>query len=259
MPILAAERQQQILDRLRQDGRVLAVNLADAFGASEDTVRRDLRDLAARGLCRRVYGGALPISPASAPAHIRADEAEDRKAALGEALAAFISPGQFVFIDAGTTNLAAARRLPKGLGAMIATHDPSIAAALSARSDVTVWLIGGRVDPHVGAALGARTLRDVETMRPDLFLLGVCALDPIVGISAFNPEDAELKRTLLDRSGAVAAAVLSEKLGAGAPFVVGAAGSIDRVVVEADAPEPLTLELAAHGVAISRAAAIPTG
>ena len=65
MSILAAERQQQILERLGRDGRVLASALAEAFATSEDTIRRDLRDLAGRGLCRRVYGGALPVSPAS--------------------------------------------------------------------------------------------------------------------------------------------------------------------------------------------------
>src|ERR1700735_2327284 len=92
MSILAAERQQQILERLDRDGRVLPASLAEAFATSEDTIRRDLRDLAGRGLCRRVYGGALPLSPASSSAQIRAGEAIDRKAALGRALAALINP-----------------------------------------------------------------------------------------------------------------------------------------------------------------------
>jgi DeoR/GlpR family transcriptional regulator of sugar metabolism len=113
-----------ILERLRRNGAVFAAELTKTFQASEDTVRRDLRDLAGRGLCRRVYGGALPMSPASGVARARAVEDTDRKAALGASLAALIAPGQFVFIDAGLTNLAAARRLPDGLGATIATHDP---------------------------------------------------------------------------------------------------------------------------------------
>ena len=99
MPILAAERQQQIVERLGREGRVLAAALAEAFSTSEDTIRRDLRDLAGRGLCRRVYGGALPLSPASSSAQVRAAEAIDRKAALGRALAALVAPGSFVFID----------------------------------------------------------------------------------------------------------------------------------------------------------------
>jgi DeoR/GlpR family transcriptional regulator of sugar metabolism len=92
MSILAAERPQQILERLARDGRVLATSLAEIFATSEDTIRRDLRDLAGRGLCRRVYGGALPVSPASSSAQIRAGEAIDRKATLGQALAALVPP-----------------------------------------------------------------------------------------------------------------------------------------------------------------------
>ena len=216
MSILAAERQQQILERLDRDGRVLAVSLAEAFATSEDTIRRDLRDLAGRGLCRRVYGGALPLSPASSSAQIRAGEATDRKAALGRALAALVAPDSLLFVDSGSTNLAAVKALPEDLRLTVATHDPAIAAALLTKPKVTLWLIGGRVDRQTGAALGGRTLADVEALRPELALLGVCALDPVAGIAAFDPEDAEIKRALLRNSARAAAAILNEKLETGA-------------------------------------------
>ena len=182
MSILAAERQQQILERLDRDGRVLAAALAEAFATSEDTIRRDLRDLAGRGLCRRVYGGALPVSPASSSAQIRAGEATDRKAALGRALAALVAPDSLLFVDSGSTNLAAVKAFPDDLRLTVATHDPAIAAALLTKPKVTLWLIGGRVSRETGAALGGRTLADVEALRPELALLGVCALDPVAGL-----------------------------------------------------------------------------
>ena len=138
---------------------------------------------------------------ASGPALARGLEGTARKAALGAALAALAAPGQFVFIDAGSTNLAAARRLPQNLGLTVATHDPAIAAALAGRSDLSLWLIGGRIDPHVGAALGGRALSEIAAMRPDLVLIGVCAVDPAAGIAAFSAEDAEFKRTLIRNAG----------------------------------------------------------
>jgi DeoR/GlpR family transcriptional regulator of sugar metabolism len=253
MSILIAERQQQILERLGRDGRVLAGALAETFSTSEDTIRRDLRDLAGRGLCRRVYGGALPVSPASSAAQVRAGEAAERKAALGQTLAALVAPGSLVFVDSGTTNLAAARALPYDLRLTIATHDPAIAAALLAKPDVTLWLIGGRVDREIGAALGGRTLADVEALRPELALLGICALDSVEGVAAFDPEDAEIKRTLLRVSGRVAAAVLNEKLETSAPFAVGRAESLDCVVLEADAPESVACAFAERGISVRRA------
>jgi DeoR/GlpR family transcriptional regulator of sugar metabolism len=253
MSILAAERQQQILDRLGRDGRVLAASLAETFATSEDTIRRDLRDLAGRGLCRRVYGGALPVSPASNPAQVRVGEAIERKAALGRALAALVVPGSLVFVDSGTTNLAAANAFPDDLRLTVATHDPAIAAAVLAKREITLWLIGGRVSREVGAAVGGRTLVDVQALRPELTFLGVCALDPVEGIAAFDPEDAEIKRVLLRNSSRVAAAVLNEKLETSAPFAVGGAESLETVVLEADSPESIAGAFAERGISVRRA------
>ena len=253
MSILAAERQQQILEQLGRDGRVLAAALTEVFATSEDTIRRDLRDLAGRGLCRRVYGGALPVSPASSSAQIRAGEATDRKAALGRALAALVAADSLLFVDSGSTNLAAVKAFPEDLAVTAATHDPVIAAALLAKPKVTLWLIGGRISREVGAALGGRTLADVEALRPELAFLGVCALDPLEGIAAFDPEDAEIKRALLRNSSRVAAAILNEKLETIAPFALGPAESLDRVVLEADAPEPIARAFADRGMTVLRA------
>jgi DeoR/GlpR family transcriptional regulator of sugar metabolism len=259
MSILVAERQQQILERLDRDGRVLAVSLAEAFAISEDTIRRDLRDLAGRGLCRRVYGGALPISPASSSAQIRAGEATDRKAALGQALAALIVPDSLLFVDSGSTNLAAVKAFPDDLRLTVATHDPAIAAALLAKRQVTLWLIGGRVDARIGAALGGRTLADVEALRPELALLGVCALDPVAGIAAFDPEDAEIKRAILRNSARAAAAILNEKLETSAPFALGPAEMLESVVLEADAPESVARAFAERGMTVLRAQPVEGG
>jgi DeoR/GlpR family transcriptional regulator of sugar metabolism len=254
MSILVAERQQLILEQLGREGRVLAASLAEVFVTSEDTIRRDLRDLAGRGLCRRVYGGALPVSPASSSAQVRASEATDRKAALGQALAALVVPNALVFVDSGSTNLAAVKAFPDDLRLTLATHDPAIGAALLAKPRIKLWLIGGRVSREVGAALGGRTLADVEALRPELALLGVCALDAVGGIAAFDPEDAEIKRTLLRNSARTAAAVLNEKLETGAPFAVGPAESLECVVLEADAPESVAHAFAERGMNVLRAA-----
>ena len=130
----------------------------------------------------------------------------------------------------------------------MATHDPAIAAALLAKPEVTLWLIGGRVSPEIGAALGGRSLADIEALRPDLALLGVCALDPVAGASAFDPEDAEIKRALLRNSSRVAAAILNEKLETTAPFAIGAAESLEDVVLEADAPKSVARAFADRGM-----------
>uniref|UniRef100_UPI0025CF5CEB DeoR family transcriptional regulator n=1 Tax=uncultured Aureimonas sp. TaxID=1604662 RepID=UPI0025CF5CEB len=85
--LMAEQRQAVIREWLKRDGRVLAAQLAANFGVSEDTVRRDLRELAARDECRRVYGGALPAAPLDGSLNTRRMQAQDRKAMLGHAIA----------------------------------------------------------------------------------------------------------------------------------------------------------------------------
>src|SRR5271154_4068492 len=110
--LLLDERHRLIRVRLAAEGRVLAADLARDLGTSEDTIRRDLRELASLGECRRVYGGALSISPASGTMAERQTQDIDRKAALAREGAKLVVPGQIVFLDAGSTNLAIARALP---------------------------------------------------------------------------------------------------------------------------------------------------
>jgi len=258
-PALPEERQQIILDRLARHGRVLAGDLAREFGASEDTIRRDLREMAAAGKCRRVYGGALPLSPASGPLSARLAEAPEHKAALGRAAAALVRPGEIVFFDAGSTNAAIARALPPGLGVVVATNAPDIAADLVGRPGVELIVIGGRVDPRSGAALGARALRDAREIRVDLAFLGACAVDVRAGVAAFDAEEAEFKRLIAEGAKAVAAAVTTDKLATAAPFAVAPVSRLTHLVVEADAPESALAPLRSAGVSVHRAERVEEG
>jgi len=250
---LPADRERRILDRLTRDGQVNATALAEEFSTSEDTIRRDLRELAARGFCQRVYGGAVVISPASTPIAVRMGESNDRKEALGRALAALLRPKQFVYIDAGSTNLAFARVLSNDISLTVATHDPAIAASVLGKAGIKLLLIGGTVNREVGAALGGRAMREVAGMRPDLLVLGVCSIHANEGLGAFDAEDAEMKRTLIQTAGSVAVAVLNEKLESVAAHKVSGIDSIADVVVEADAPRAAMMALSEKGLRLHKA------
>ena len=108
---LPSDRHQYIRQRLQQEGRVLAAELAQTLGVSEDSIRRDLRELAATGICQRVYGGAIAMTPNTGSFIERSHENVARKARLAAAAVRLLKPGQFVFLDAGTTNLEIARAL----------------------------------------------------------------------------------------------------------------------------------------------------
>src|ERR1700761_2583855 len=125
--MLTSHRKRLILDKLRPEGQVIAKSISHELGLSEDTIRRDLRELAQEGLLQRVHGGALPASPAVVDFVGREEIRQDGKVAIGRAAAAMIRPGQVVILDGGTTSREIARHLPKDLQAVVITHSPTIA------------------------------------------------------------------------------------------------------------------------------------
>lgn len=250
--LLLGERQALIRTRLDLSGRVIAAELAQELGVSEDTIRRDLREMASAGLCRRVYGGALRISQSQVSMTERIAIGGDRKAALAIAAAALIPAGSNVFLDAGSTNLALARALPVGADLTVVTNAPTIAAAVLER-DIRTIQLGGVIDPAVGGAVGAKALRDAEAFRPDILVLGVCGIDAEAGVTAYSFEDAEFKRFLASRSKSVLIAVTNDKLSTAAPYSVVPLTRVTRAVIEADADDAEAAALASAGIETIRA------
>ena len=244
---LAEERRQHIIDTVQQQGKVLAAELAQRFNTSEDTIRRDLRDLDAAGLLRRVHGGAMRRAGAGVePSFGQRQDAEGpRKQLLAGALVACVHPGDTVLVDAGTTNLAFARALPDGLAATVVTNSPQIALALDALRQTRVLLLGGQYVAHAGAVLGAHTVAEIGRLRVDLAVVGVCSVELARGLGAVDAEEAALKRAMLAAGSRRAAAVLNERLEAAAPFLIAPLQQLDQLVLEADAAPALLERLRA--------------
>jgi DeoR/GlpR family transcriptional regulator of sugar metabolism len=254
--LLLHERQGIIRKRLADEGRVIAADLAHEFSISEDTIRRDLREMAAAGLCRRVYGGALPaVGDDDNTLLQRLSQKPERKDALAKAAVVHFQPDTTLFIDAGTTNLAIAQALPAGLPLTVITNAPMIAAALLDRPGIDVVMIGGRLDRKSGAVLGAKAMQDAANFHPDVCVLGSCGLDVDNGVTASLYEEGEFKRFVAQRSRQVMAAVTNEKLGVPAPFAVIPLASCGPVIIEHDADPAASAAIAAHGIELIRAAA----
>ena len=246
-----SERQALIFAELQAKGRVLAQDLAQTFGVSEDTVRRDLREMAARGECERVYGGALLGNGQTVPLKTRMTELTDRKTVLAKTACTLLTEGTVVFIDAGSTNLAIARHISKGAGVTVVTNTPVIAAELAGRADIKLILIGGMVDPAVGAAIDATALKQLEQIRPDLCILA-CGVTLDGGLAADIYEDAVFKRLACAASARTLVAITTEKLGLKAAFHVRDFSPLLTLVLEENADEDFAAALMAQGIDIHR-------
>lgn len=248
--MLTQERKAHIQAVLRRDGRVVAKTLSRDLGLSEDTIRRDLRELSSEGLLQRVHGGALPASPAIADFAARQNLATDAKRAIGRAAARMIRPGQVVFLDGGTTAVEVARGLPPDLRATIATHSPSVAVELVGHPHVAVELIGGRLFKHSVVAVGAAAIEAISRIRADIYFMGVTGVHPEAGLTTGDPEEAGVKRALSRQAGETVVLASREKLGAASPFLVIPTSELAAIIVEADTPESAVAPYRAADVAI---------
>jgi len=232
--MLVGERRDLLLTRLAAEGKVLAKDVAAELGVSEDSIRRDLRDLAAAGLCQRVYGGALPVSPAVADYASRTAIAVDGKDRVAAVAAGLVRPGSTVVLDGGTTTLAVAKALPRGLEATVVTHSPTVAVALLDHPGVEVFLLGGRLFRHSAVTCGAAAAEAAQAISADVFLLGVTGVHPEAGLTTGDAEEAAMKRTLARRAADTYVLASAEKIGAASRFTVLPLADVAGVITDAE-------------------------
>jgi DeoR/GlpR family transcriptional regulator of sugar metabolism len=252
-PELPLARRDLIADRLANGQAVVANELAIEFDVSEDAIRRDLRALAAEGKCRRVYGGALPLSPADRPMAARIGEAREQKTALGQLAASTVAAHELVFLDSGSTNLAMVDFLPEDFELTVATNSIDIAAAVLRRADLKLIMVGGSVDPVVGGSIDATAISAVSDMSINRCFLGACSVSNKGSAYALNPSDAAFKRVLLAASQHVTVLATTDKFVATAPHRVASVDAIDCFIVDSDLPTATYKALTRTGAEVLKA------
>ncbi|MBE9016399.1 DeoR family transcriptional regulator [Chroococcidiopsis sp. CCALA 051] len=250
--MLTAERRQYILDILRRDKKVLSSELSTALNVSEDTIRRDLRELAESGLLQRVHGGALLASPAIASYADRQKQAPKEKEAIARAAAKLVCAGQVVILDGGTTTLQVACHLPLDLQATVVTNSPPIAVALADHPYIEVVMLGGQLYKKAIVNVGAATVEALRMIRADLCMLGVCSLHPEIGISVTNLNEAYVKRAMIARAAEVVGLATAAKLDTAASYVVESIHALTYLVTASTVSDRVLAAYKDLGLAIVR-------
>lgn len=230
---LPSVRRQKILLMLERDGKVMASELSQHFVVSEDTIRRDLSELATAGLVQRVHGGALPRPKDTGKDFFtRVGETDEVKTHLAQLAARQVRDGQIVMFDSGSTTLQIARSLPSDIAITAVTASPLIAIALAEYKGIKVIVAGGQLNPATMSASGHETLRLIESIKADVLFTGVCAIHPEVGISSLHFDEMPVKQAMLDSASHVIAVTTADKLGAVEPFVVAPCNRIHTLITE---------------------------
>lgn len=247
------ERQAGLLERLAASGFMSVGELAAATGVSEITVRRDLAHLERSGAVRRTHGGALPVGEAVFDPEEPSFEARRRrqanaKAAIAEAAARLVQPGQSIAIDTGSTTLELARRLAGIDGLRIVTNSTRIANVLADNPN-PVYVPAGRVRGQELSIYGSAAVEALRGFQFDVFFLGLSGL-AADGAFDYSIEDAEVKRALIERSASVVALCDSSKFNHRALVRVATLKQLSAVVCDQTPPAPLAKALAGAGVRI---------
>jgi DeoR/GlpR family transcriptional regulator of sugar metabolism len=230
--MLSVERRQSIINILNRDGRVVVLALSQELDVSIDTVRRDLRDLAAEGRLQRVHGGALPASPASTSFLDRQRYLTDEKISIARRAAQLAQNGMVIAMGGGITNVQTAEHFGLDLKATVITHNPAVVMALAEHLHVEVILVGGKLLKYTMVTVGPETVEGFRRLRADLCFLGVCSLHPEVGISDIHYEEVQVQREMIACAGEVVALASSDKMGTASPFVIGPLTDVNLIITD---------------------------
>lgn len=248
--MLTSQRKQHLLDVLKRDGQIIAKTLSQTLGLSEDTIRRDLRELAQEGLLQRVHGGALPASSAVVNYAAREQIAPSSKITIGQAAAGLIQPGQVVLLDGGTTAMQVARHLHPQLQATIVTHSPTIAVELASHDTVEVVMLGGRLFKHSVVAVGTATTEALSHIRADLYFMGVTGVHLAAGLSTGDLEEAYIKRALSRQAAETWVLASTEKLGVASPYLISPLAEVSGLVIESSVSDEVIAPYRDSGLTI---------
>lgn len=249
--MLAEERRIQLLEWSRKEGRVDAVDAASRLSVAIETVRRDLDTLQRRGLLRRVHGGAIALNrlPHESSWAERRVSNVDAKERIAELAAQQLPDEGAVFIDGGTTTEMLTPFLRNRPNLLVITNSIPLGNQV-ADSGTPVHLLSGRLRPTTLSALGSRTLEDIASFRAQIVMLGSNGVDPQMGFTTSDPEEAAVKRALIAYSQEKIVLADSTKFGAVYPAAFALASDIDRLITDMEAPQAAIDALVEAGVEV---------
>ncbi len=236
--MLKKERQAYILHQVSLHNSVLSADLSTSIHVSEDTIRRDLNELAENGKVIKVHGGALSKSFNSF--YLRSDVYNaDSKKVIAEKAASLIKDGMFILTGGGTTIIEMARLLPENLKATFLTGSIPAAYEYSQHPNIEVIFIGDKIAKKSQIAVGGEAITRIKHIKADLCFLGINALDPEHGITDNDWDVVQVKKAMIESSAKTVVLTISEKLNSHQSIRIGGLDEIDILITELDPSDRL--------------------
>ena len=246
-------RQIRLIEEVQQAGSLSVEALAERFGVTLQTVRRDVRLLAEAGLLFRFHGGVR--APGSATENIayrqrqRLNDAAKRR--IAKAVAAAVPDGCSLIINIGTTTEAIARELLGHKGLRVITNNLNVAAILSDNPDCEVIVAGGVVRARDRGIVGEVTVDFIQQFKVDIGLIGISAIEADGTLRDFDYREVKVARAIVEHSREVWLAADHSKFNRPAMVELGRLDQLDAVYTDRTPPEPFPTLLADAGVTLT--------
>lgn len=249
---LKDERLRIIINRVRENGRTTVLELSEYFDVSDITIRRDLKELAEKGMIRREHGGAVyPVDmPEEPPVIQRMFQNRPNKERIARATAALIKDNESVFIGSGSTATYVARHLTTRQNLTVITNAVNIAHELASSEGITVVVLGGMLRASELSMVGHITEQALQEVRMDKVIIGVKALSVKAGITNDYLPEVMTDRKILEMGSELIVVADYTKLGKVSSAYVAPVSRITTLVTDRQAEPEILEEIRALGVQV---------
>ena len=247
--MLKKERQEFILHQLNLHNKILCADLSNKMGVSDDTIRRDLQELAQEDKLIKVHGGALSKSFHTAFDRKMVYNLED-KHIIAQKTAALVQSGMYILTSGGTSILEFAKSLDPNLNATFFTCSLNAAIEFAHHPSIEVVMIGDKVSKDSMLTTGASAVQTIESIQADLCILGINSLDTQFGLSENDWEVVQIKKAMIKASKKTICIGISEKLNSQQKIKVANLDEIDILITELDPEDPILLPFKHKGLTI---------
>jgi len=247
--MLKKERQEFILHQLDLHNKILCADLSNKMGVSDDTIRRDLQELAQEDKLIKVHGGALSKSFHTAFDRKMVYNLED-KHIIAQKTATLVQSGMYILTSGGTSILEFAKSLDPNLNATFFTCSLNAAIEFAHHPSIEVVMIGDKVSKDSMLTTGASAVQTIESIQADLCILGINSLDTQFGLSENDWEVVQIKKAMIKASKKTICIGISEKLNSQQKIKVANLDEIDILITELDPNDPTLLPFKHKGLTI---------
>ena len=248
--MLKEERHQTILNEVDLHNRILLTDIADALDVSIDTIRRDVKELDADQKLKKVHGGAISMGFMTNSTRNTNIYKLEHKVAIATKALSMLKDSAVIFIDGGTTCMELARIIPENLNLTCFTISLPVAMELSNKANVNVISIGGQISKEAQIAIGANAIHHLSEIRVDYSFIGTGYVDAVYGLTEFDWDIVQIKKAVIKASKKTVLLSISEKLNSQHRYKTCDINTINTMITELDAENPLLNAFKSHDIKI---------